>query len=200
MNKSGAAADLCFLNELNGRKILVRGNHDYWWSSVTKLNEKYENICFLQNKATACEGYVVCGSRGWLCPGDKIFSGERDEKIYKRELLRLEMSLEDAKHIRGESPPDSPPRSDSAKSDKGQSNSPLIRDKKLIGLLHFPPTNEQREPSGFTDLFERYGATKVFYGHLHTKEGFGRSIEGVFGGVEYRLISLDYLSCKPIRV
>lgn len=165
-----ALADLEWVHNLPGKKILTKGNHDLWWMGVGKLNRLHDDMVFLQNTSIeTAPGVYVCGSRGWICPGTEGFS-EHDEKIYKRELLRLEFSLKEA-----------------------QKQNP----KAVIAALHYPPTNDKMQGSGFTDLMERYGVKTCIYGHLHGKEAFKNGMQGVFNGVEYRLVSLDYLECTP---
>lgn len=165
-----ALADLEWVHNLPGKKILTKGNHDLWWMGVGKLNRLHDDMVFLQNTSIeTAPGVYVCGSRGWICPGTEGFS-EHDEKIYKRELLRLEFSLKEA-----------------------QKQNP----KAIIAALHYPPTNDKMQGSGFTDLMERYGVKTCIYGHLHGKEAFKNGMQGVFNGVEYRLVSLDYLECTP---
>jgi len=169
-----ATPDLNWIRGMPGDKIFIRGNHDLWWASVKKLNSMFgSDMRFLQNDFYEAEGFAVCGSRGWLCPGDEYFS-EHDEKIYKRELLRLRSSLEAAKKA-------------------GFSNS------NIIGVMHFPPMNEKFNASGFTELFNEFQVPRVFYGHLHGADGFRRGVRGNVDGTEYRLISLDYLKCKPFK-
>ena len=85
--------DLDWIHELPGRKIFVRGNHDYWWQSISKLNNLYEDMNFIQNNYFTYEDYAICGTRGWTCPGGEHFT-EHDEKIYSRELIRLKLSLD----------------------------------------------------------------------------------------------------------
>ena len=173
-----ARLDLNFINKnLKGKKIFIKGNHDYWWHAVTRLNDEFENIYFLQNKATCAENFIITGSRGWLCPDDKNFKPSIDKKIYDRELIRLEMSLKEGRKFKEKNPK-----------------------MKLISIIHFPPTSEQKEKSGFTELFEKYNVKKVFYGHLHTKEGYNRSIQGEFNGVLYSLVSCDYLKFMPLKI
>lgn len=162
---SEAAIDLKWIDELPGKKILLRGNHDYWWSSLAKMSEMFESINFLQNNFYTYNEYAICGTRGWNCPSETNFSAD-DEKIYKRELLRLKLSLDAA---------------------KAQGHD------KIIVMTHYPPTNDKKEPSGFTEIFEEYGVEKVIYGHLHTRASFGASIQGDVSGVEYHLVSCDYL-------
>ena len=168
-----AAPDLDFLRLLPGNKVFVRGNHDLWWSSIKKLNDRYgEDMRFIQNDFCEAGEYAICGSRGWVCPGDEYYSAH-DEKIYNRELLRLRMSLAAAKKA-------------------GFS--------KIIGVLHFPPTNDKLNVSGFTELFTEFQAEQVVYGHLHGTDGFRRGVKGSIDGVEYKLVSMDYLRCKPLKV
>ena len=174
-----ARADFEWLRALPGKKLIFKGNHDLWWQSAGKLNRLYgdEDLVFVQNSAcvvTADDGkkVAVCGSRGWICPGDEFF-GQDDRKIYERELLRLEMSLEDGRASGAE---------------------------EIIGVLHFPPTNDKKQFSGFTELFSRYGAKTCVYGHLHGREAFRKGLTGIFNGVRYELVSLDYLKARPKEV
>ncbi len=165
-------ADLDWLDALPGKKVLIKGNHDLWWTSINKLNKLYENIFFIQNNYFLAGDIALCGTRGWICPGDNDFTAH-DEKIYKRELMRLRFSLDEA--IKA-----------------GHNN--------IIGALHFPPTNDKLQGSGFTDLFTEYGVKKVVYGHLHGKEAYSNGLEAVLNGVEYRLVSLDRLKCEPLLI
>lgn len=180
-----AAADLDWIHELPGRKLFFKGNHDLWWTSVNKLNRLYDDgtMRFLQCSAAmittgggsmqeAPKKLAVCGSRGWICPGTDGFSAH-DRKIYQREVLRLKMSLDDAKKQGAD---------------------------EILAVLHFPPTNEMHQASDFTKLLESYGVKKCVYGHLHGKDNFRRGFQGVLNGVEYSLVSLDYLNAKPKEV
>ncbi|MDO4552913.1 MAG: metallophosphoesterase [Bacillota bacterium] len=167
-----AAADLDWIARLPGKKVLVRGNHDLWWTSVSRLNALHTDMYFLQNTYYKAGDYAICGSRGWLCPGDKEFTAH-DEKIYRRELLRLGFSLE-------------------AAAGAGEKN--------LIGVLHYPPCNEGLEGSGFTELFEEYGVRLVVYGHLHGAEAHKKALGGFFRGVEYRLVACDHVNCRPVKL
>lgn len=165
-----ALADLEWIHNLPGKKILTKGNHDLWWASVGKLNKLYDDMIFLQNNShMITDEIAVCGSRLWVSPGTDGF-GEHDEKIYARELMRLEMSLEHAVNSGA---------------------------KHIITALHFPPTNDTKQPSRATALLEKYGVKTCIYGHLHGSEAFKNGIDGVLNGIEYRLVSLDYLECMP---
>ena len=167
-----AKADLDWLSTLPGRKILVKGNHDLWWSSISRLATMYGNIEFIQNNYCTYDDYAICGTRGWLCPGEKDYV-PHDEKIYRREVNRLQLSFESADRNGFE---------------------------KFIGVLHFPPTNEKYESSGFTEMFEKYGAEKVVYGHLHGSDAYDNGIQGSKNGVEYILTSCDHVQCAPIKL
>ncbi len=164
--------DLDWINELPGKKIISKGNHDYWWGSISKLNKMYENTKFVQNNFYFYEDYAICGTRGWICPnGDKYT--DKDEKIYKREQIRLRLSLETAKRNKFE---------------------------KIIVMLHYPPTNEKFEESEFTKIIKEYGVKKVIYGHLHGPVLSGKVLNGYLDGVEYILTSADYLDFNPKRI
>lgn len=171
MNMKEALIDLDFIAELPGRKILSKGNHDYWWGSIKKLNSLYDNMHFIQNNYFEYKGYAICGTRGWVIPGSSIFK-EEDEKIYKRELIRLKLSL------------------DSAKKDGFD---------KFVVMIHYPPVNETFKDSGFTDVFEEYGVSKVIYGHLHDKS-LNRVMTGMRNNVEYILTSVDYIDFSPVKI
>lgn len=172
LKREEAKTDLDWLSALPGKKILIKGNHDLWWNSVTKLNQMYENMFFLQNTSYIAGNTAICGSRGWICPGDIDFTAN-DEKIYRRELGRLRLSLD-------------------AAANTGCSH--------IIAAIHFPPANEKMDDSGFTGLFEEYGVEMVVYGHLHGADAHQKGIQGVRNGVKYRLVACDYLSCCPLQI
>lgn len=165
MDLGEALYDMEEFTPLKGKKILIRGNHDYWWKSISRLREGLaENVYALQNDAVKFGNVIVCGSRGWSVPGSPDFS-ETDEKLYKREAERFRLSLLAAERIREEGD-------------------------KLVVLIHYPPFNVKRESSLFTDLFERAGADAVVYGHLHGKDV--RADRRFFrNGVTYYLTSCD---------
>lgn len=166
-----ARYDLEWVDALPGHKVLLKGNHDLWWTGITKLNQMYETITFVQNDSYGAEGFVICGTRGWLTPDNDEFT-EADEKIYKRELLRLESSLQSASASEGE----------------------------LIGVMHYPPVSKTDAYSGFQQLFENYGVKRVFYGHIHGEAKFKNTIRDNHHGIDYQLISVDYLNCKPLLI
>jgi predicted phosphohydrolase len=165
--------DLDFLHGLPGKKLLVRGNHDFWWQGITKLNELYGDIRFLQNDFILIEDDVaICGSRGWGLPGLEDY-GADDEKILARELIRLEMSLDSAVSAGA---------------------------KDIICALHFPPALMPEGRSLFTELIEKYPVSQVVYGHLHGTQAFKKGIMGERAGILYRLVSCDYLNFRPLRI
>ena len=163
-----AMADFEWIHSLPGTKLISKGNHDLWWNGITKLNQLYNDVFFLQNSCYETEDCIICGTRGWVCPGSEGFT-DQDRKIYLRESQRLKASLDAA--CAG-------------------------NDKEIIGVLHYPPTNDKMQPSAFTELFETYGVKKVFYGHLHGQEAFKKGLKGNLNGVCYDLVSLDYLQCR----
>lgn len=137
---SEAEEDLKYINSLPGTKIISRGNHDYWWTTLKKMNEfkkekGLDTISFLQNNSYMIGNIGIVGCRGWTTPEDKKFGGE-DEKIYKRELLRMEMSINDALKNGA---------------------------KKLILSMHYPPLAE------FLNLIEKHKIDMTVYGHLHNE-------------------------------
>ncbi|AOY78495.1 metallophosphoesterase [Clostridium formicaceticum] len=165
INMEEAMEDLKWIEALPGKKILLKGNHDYWWSSITKLNDTFATLKFLQNNYFAYEDYAICGTRGWISPNGNKFT-QQDEKVYYREVHRLKLSLDSAKKA-------------------GYT--------KIVCMLHYPPTNEQHEPSLFTEVCEEYGVSMVIYGHLHGKESYDAGVKGIYHGIPYYLVSCDYL-------
>ena len=167
-----AKADFAWINEIPGRKIILKGNHDYWWSTAAKFRKfcqehGFENMHLLNNNCYEYEGYAICGTRGWFYEEDR--SGEHDEKVFKRELMRLESSLISA----GDLP--------------------------KIVFLHYPPQYKGYECCEIIDLMKRYDVRTCYYGHLHGAS-HGLAMEGLWDGIDYRLVSADKVGFKPIRV
>ncbi|MDY3954446.1 MAG: metallophosphoesterase [Anaerovoracaceae bacterium] len=169
LRRQEADEDLAWISRLPGQKVLIRGNHDLWWTSVTKLNQLDSRMYFLQNTHYMAEDYAICGSRGWICPGDPDFTAH-DEKIYLRELQRFRFSLESAARAGA---------------------------KKLIAALHYPPVRAGGESSGFTELAEEFGVEILVYGHLHGADAHTKAFKGIHRGVEYALVSGDFLTFCP---
>jgi len=170
MQLSEALPDLQWLAELPGTKVLIRGNHDYWWSSIGKVRAALPgSIYALQNDHFTWEEWVICGTRGWICPGDEGFDNDQDQKIYLREVERLRLSLNSA-----------------SRADAG----------KIIGVLHFPPFNRSNQPSFFSELLEEYGVKKAVFGHIHDS-GRDQILQGLRNSVEYHFVAADGLDFKP---
>ena len=166
-----AKVDLDIIASMPGKKYMIRGNHDYWWSTASalgKLFEPEENMKFMNIEYEEIGDYAICGTRGWICPNDIRFE-EKDEVIYKREANRLKMSLESAKKAGFE---------------------------KYIVLLHYPPTIGDEDTTMFKEVIDEYMPEYVIYGHLHGKESFDLGIKGIHNGVDYRLVSCDYLDFR----
>lgn len=167
-------ADLDFLASLPGRKILLRGNHDMFWKTkkTQTLNETYEGkLHFLQNNFFTFEEFALVGTKGYCFEGKDSY--EHFLTIRKRELERLEISFEMAK-------------------EKGY--------QKFLMFLHFPPTSVGETQSPFTLMAEKYNVEKVIYSHCHGKEHFEDSFLGMVNGIEYKLVSGDFLRFKPERI
>ncbi|MCI5515201.1 MAG: metallophosphoesterase [Oscillospiraceae bacterium] len=167
MNFDELYEDFSFLNDLNGKKIIVKGNHDYWWNTLSKMNKfiaenNFDSINILQNNSYDVDGISVCGSRGWMFES----SEEHDEKILSREVGRIKMSLDSA-----------------------------VNENRIL-FLHYPPITTNSSCNEILDTLKEYGIKKCFYGHLHgmaTKYAF----EGEYDGIDFKLISADRLSFVP---
>ena len=164
-----SAADFAWINEIPGRKIILKGNHDYWWSTASKFykfceENGFSDMLILNNNHYEYDGYAICGTRGWFFEEER--SGEHDEKVFKRELLRLEASLKAA----GELP--------------------------KIVFLHYPPRYKGYECQEILDILQRYDVRRCFYGHLHGAS-HGLAQEGIWDGIEFKLVAADKLNFKP---
>ena len=167
-----AKADFAFIDAIPGRKIILKGNHDYWWNTATKFyrfcrENGFSNQFILNNNHYEYDGYAVCGTRGWFFEEDH--GSEHDEKVFKRELLRLEASLKSA----GELP-------------------------KLV-FLHYPPKYKGYECKEILQLLEQYDVRSCFYGHLHGPS-HALAMEGIWDGVDFRLVAADKLNFQPYKV
>jgi len=170
-NLRESAKDLEFIEALPGRKILLRGNHDMFWDAkkTGKLNEEYAGrLEFLQNNYFVYKDYALVGTKGYAF--ENLDTYEHFEKIRDRELERLRISFEDAKKAGHD---------------------------KYIMFLHYPPTSIGEQESCFTRIAEEYGASKVIYSHCHGRDRFDDSFKGYVNGIEYKLVSGDYLKFKP---
>ncbi|MDP4182485.1 MAG: metallophosphoesterase [Bacillota bacterium] len=171
-----AEEDFKFIEGLPGKKIISKGNHDYWWTTHSKLQQfliknGFKTIEFMQNNSYNFGNITICGTRGWICPGDDGFRGD-DRKIYNREVQRLELSLKSA---------------------------PVGDDIDIIVAMHYSPFNSKKESTDFVELMYKYKVKLCIYGHLHG-EGFKNAVMGNNNGLEFKFISADYLEFKPIRI
>lgn len=163
--------DLKRIDELPGKKAFIKGNHDYWWQSLNKLKAlKLKSIEFIQNTSIVYGDYIISGTRGWISKDNDSFT-EEDEKIYRRELLRLKMSLEDI----------------------------VDPSKKRIVMLHYPPFNMDLNPNEFVGLMKDFGVEVCIYGHLHA-EGHRFAVEGLVEGIEFICVSSDYIHFSPRKI
>ncbi|MEF9958979.1 MAG: metallophosphoesterase [Niameybacter sp.] len=162
-----AQADLDFIVSLPGKKVCIKGNHDYWWEKIGVLNTLYDNMHFIQNTAYEIGDYVICGTRGWQ---SQDAPSPEDEKIYKREVERLRLSLKEGMK-------------------KGA--------RQLIVALHYPPTYACKRTSPFTQLIDEYPVRHVVYGHLHDEKAWQEALQGEVNKVQYHLVASDYLSFCP---
>lgn len=173
-----ALDDLRFLHELPGRKILLRGNHDYWWQSLAKvetfcLSEGFTSLSFLQNTAIPLgDEFVVAGSRLWLWNDDPRFKAA-DQKIFSREEIRLRLSLEAAKEF----------------TEKGR---------RLLVMLHYPPFPRNLRENSITAMISEAGAEAVYFGHIHQQNSPYAFTGKMVGGIPYSLCSADYLNFTPV--
>ena len=167
-----AKPDFAWINEIPGKKIILKGNHDYWWSTATKFYKFCEENDFseqyiLNNNHYDYGDYAICGTRGWFFEEER--SGQHDEKVFNRELCRLEASLKSA----GEKP-------------------------KLV-FLHYPPRYKGYECPQILELLRQYGVSRCFYGHLHGAS-HGLAMEGIWDGIDFKLVSADKLDFSPFMV
>ena len=172
LDLNSAVADFAWINEIPGRKIILKGNHDYWWSTRAKftkfcLENGFSDLNLLNNNCFFYDDWAICGTRGWFFEEER--SGDHDEKVFRRELIRLEASLKAA------------------------------GDREKMVFLHYPPRYKGYTCREILDLLESYGVRQCFYGHLHGAS-HKLAMEGTWDGVEYRLLSADYLNFQPYIV
>ena len=172
LDLNSAVADFAWINEIPGRKIILKGNHDYWWSTQAKFTKfcvenGFSDLNLLNNNCYFYEDWAICGTRGWFFEEER--SGVHDEKVFRRELIRLEASLKAA------------------------------GDREKMVFLHYPPRYKGYTCREILDLLKSYGVRRCFYGHLHGAS-HKLAMEGTWDGIEYRLLSADYLNFQPYIV
>lgn len=174
MTLEEAAPDLAWIGQRPGRKILLRGNHDYWWASLSKVRRALPRGCEpLQNDAIEAGGRIVVGSRGWTDPLDPA-SAPEDAAIFRREIERLKLSVAAADQRWGRSRP-------------------------RIAMLHYPPWIEGREPSEVVGILEGAGVTDCVYGHLHGDD-HRLGVTGERHGIRYWLVAADAVGFAPVEI
>ncbi len=172
MKLEEALPDLEAITALPGKKIMIRGNHDFCWQTISKMQKAINNkIIFIHNNYTQVNDLAICGSRGWLCPGDSLFK-DNDLPIYNREISRIKTSLDSAK--------------------KAGIN-------RIILMLHYPPTFDLNISTGFTDLIDTYRVEICLFGHLHN-EAIIKAPVGIRNNTIYYLVSCDALDFKLKRI
>ncbi len=172
LDLSTAKEDFAWIDQIPGRKIILKGNHDYWWSTASKFykfceENGFSNQFILNNNHYEYNGWAICGTRGWFFEEER--SGQHDEKVFKRELLRLEASLQSA----GDLP-------------------------KMV-FLHYPPRYKGYCCDEILELLQKYEVRRCFYGHLHGPS-HKLAMEGLWDGIEFRLVSGDFLDFQPFLV
>ena len=166
--------DLQMFDGLNGKKVIIRGNHDYWWKSISSLRAILPpDFYAIQNDALRFDGVVLCGTRGWKgVEKNQVLSAE-DQKIFDREVLRLEMTLQNAVKLKQDGD-------------------------KLICMMHYPPLGFAKEDTKFSLLMEKYGVDIVVYGHLHGYKMPETHFER--NGIEYFLTSCDEVDNNIVQI
>lgn len=170
--------DFDYLNNLPGKKLLLKGNHDYWWTTVTSMRaflkeNNYTNIDFLYNNSYEFEDKIICGTRGW-----SIIDEDADKKLINRELIRLELSLQEGINKYG-------------------------TDKEIIVFMHYPPITKAKivseQEAEFVQLMKKYNVKRCFYGHLHGAS-IADAIEDEVEGIEFKLVSADGLDFRLLKI
>ena len=169
MDLQDAAADLHFLQLLKGKKIILKGNHDYWWNSINRVREALPDNCFaLQNDSLLINNIAVAGTRGWQVPGTDNFS-EHDQKIFDREVNRLQLSLDSINK----------------------------KCRKKIVMFHYMPVNPSFEKNSLIEVLLKREVDLCIYGHLHGQQAHELALQGSKWGIDFKLVSADYLDFTP---
>ena len=171
MRLADTRKDFAFLNGLPGQKLIMKGNHDYWWSTANKMNaffraEGFDTLRLLHNNSYTVDGYALCGTRGWLFDADE----PHDEKVMNREIGRLRLSLHAAEPGR----------------------------EKLV-FLHYPPVYTGADAPEIVAVLKEYGIRRCFYAHLHGK-AIRFAVQGEVDGIRYKLVSADGLQFCPYKI
>lgn len=179
MTLEEAAPDLEFLSALNGQKLILKGNHDFWWQSQKKIDTLFaekgiDNIKPLHNNAYAVGDLILCGSRGWFCDPKASPENTDPEKISAREVLRTEFSLRAGLELNKDG------------------------SRELIAFFHFPPVYRGWVCRGIVDLLHRYGVKRCCYGHIHGVYDIPPTF--LFEDIAMTIVSADYLRFIPLLI
>lgn len=175
MQLEDAVTDLSVLADLNGKKVFIRGNHDYWWKSISRIRAAFpDGYYFLQNDCVKFGNYIILGSRGWTVEGSVPDYSDEDKKLYLRERERLLLALKAMQKVREDGD-------------------------KVIAMIHFPPFDVKRSDSLFTELFKEYGVNCVVYGHLHGNDCKADKIVRK-DGIVYYLTSCDLVKNRLVDI
>ncbi len=173
MKLENTVQDFNILKNLPGKKVIIRGNHDYWWKSISAVRGILpKNFYAIQNDAIKFNNIIICGTRGWMVSERNAEVTEENKKIFSREVIRLELTLKEAQKLKQEGD-------------------------KVICMMHYPPTNFARDDSGFTNLIEQYNVDCVVFGHIHGKKINTKFIKN---GIPYYLTSCDIVGNKLIEI
>ena len=169
--------DFEYINNLPGQQLLLKGNHDYWWTTVSSMRNfikenNFENIDFIYNNSYEFENYLIAGTRGWSV------KEEGNEKMLNRETIRLDLSLQDATKKYG-------------------------TEKEILVFMHYPPITQtdlqQNQEPEFVRIMKKYNVKKCFYGHLHSTS-INDAVEGNYFGIDFKLVSSDSLNFKLYKI
>lgn len=175
MKLNSTYKDFEYLSKLPYKKLLLKGNHDYWWTTLKSMRDFLEqndikNIDFIYNNSYEFENNIITGTRGW----NLITETKEDEKIKNREVMRLENSIIDGIEKYGE-------------------------DKNIITCMHYPPILKDNKKNEFTQILEKYNVNYCIYGHLHGKSQ-SNVIDGDYNNIKYKMVSCDYTDFKLIKI
>ncbi len=173
MSLKEAVADFRYIHELPGRKIILKGNHDYWWTTAAKMNNflaenGFDSIFILHNNHYAYENYGICGTRGWINDD----SEPADAKVLAREAQRLETSIASAENAGLE---------------------PLV-------FLHYPPLYGNEYNPDLLEVMYRHNIKRCWYGHIHGRKGHQNAVNGERDGIFFQLVSADYVQFCPVKI
>ncbi len=172
-----AVADFEYIHSLKGRKLLLKGNHDYWWTTTSKMNKflsehSFDSIDVIRNNAYLYGNTAICGTRGWNFPSSDSDSDSKDKRIFEREKQRLVLSLEAAKATGAE---------------------------EILVAMHYPPIDKPGLRPDFLNIMKEYGVNRCIYGHLHAAAHASAPV-GDYLGINLKLVSCDYLNFIPLLI